>query len=224
MEDRQPPGARQPPGTKDTLPPWGRRHRSSPLATGPALTHQMRIPLPAYHRYQRKSSDCGPYSLAIVANALLDEERFDPDVVAQEMNLPSVSRGPFPGPIIRRIPNWATFPWGITDYLRQHGFRSNWRIRGSMERLLGNLREQVATMVMIGEPFKFDFDWREYTGWAHVKVVYGYEPGVGLAFVDPGFPKNPNDPWESQGIFWQDEESFVREWKNLLRIMIEVRL
>ena len=222
MENRQPPGAGQPPALGATSPPWRRHHLGSPLAMGSGLTHRMRIPLPTYHCYQRKSSDCGPYTLSIVANALLDEERFEPDVVAQELNLPTVSGGPFPRPIIRRIPNWATFPWGITDYLRQHGFRSDWRIRGSMERLLGNLREQVATMVMIGEPFRFNEG--KYIGWAHVKALYGYESGVGLAFVDPGSPKNPDDPWESKGIFWQDEESFLREWKNLFRIMIEVRL
>jgi len=222
MENRHISEAGQPAEPSDTPYPWRRHHLASPLALALGLTHEMRIPLPTYHRYQKTSFDCGPYCLSIVANALLGEERFDPDVVAEEMNLPSVSSGPFPRPVIRRIPNWATFPWGITDYLRQHGFRANWRIRGSMDRLLSNLREQVATMVMIGEPFKFDAG--KYIGWAHVKALYGCEPGVGLAFVDPGSPKNPDDPWESEGIFWQDEESFLREWKNLFRIMIEVRL
>ena len=221
MEDTRPSGPTSP-ARPAVVEPWRRHYLASPGIAGPGLTHEMRLPLSRYHRYQKESLNCGPYSLSIVANALLDEERFDPDVVAEELNRPSVASSPIPHLVIRRIPNSATFPWGIADYLRQHGFRAKWRPWGNMDRLLKNLRDQVATIVMIGEPVKFEGT--KYTGWAHVKPVYGYEEGVGLAFVDPGYPKDPDDVWGGQGIFWQDEKSFLREWANLLRIMIEVRL
>jgi len=197
------------------------------LVTGPTIplfepAYRMTTPLYEYHSYQGDTNDCGPYSLCIVANALLGERRFDPRIVAEELNHPAVNPTPLPHLIIRRIPNWATFPWGITDFLNRHGFNAEWHLRGTAERLLKNLRDNLATMVMIGEPFRFEK--RKYAGWGHVKVLYGYDPMYGYAFVDPGGMKDPSDPWESRGIFWQDETSFLRQWANLFRIYIEVSL
>ncbi|MFO7943523.1 MAG: hypothetical protein R6U51_04395 [Anaerolineales bacterium] len=53
------------------------------------IPYRMSLPLCEYHQYQgENTNDCGPTSLAIATNALLDEERFQKDQVTQEMNQP----------------------------------------------------------------------------------------------------------------------------------------
>jgi len=54
----------------------------------------------------------------------LTQRRVDGRALARELNRP---RWVGPLPFIRRIPNWATFPWGVVDALRQHGLRAEWR-------------------------------------------------------------------------------------------------
>ena len=205
-----------------TAEPWRTHLVTGPRITLSGLAYRMTTPLYEYHSYQGTTNDCGPHSTCIVANALLGEERFDPQTVAEALNHTSVSPGPFPRIIVRRIPNWATFPWGITDFLNHHDFHAKWHLRGNVERLLSNLRNDVATMVMIGEPLRFER--RKYVGWGHVKILYGYDPLYGYGFVDPGSEKDPSDPWERMGIFWQDEPSFLHQWAGLFRIYIEVTL
>ena len=224
MENRDTLASRLSRRPREELTPWSRNLVPSTLAFGAELAHEMQIPLATYHRYQGNTNDCGPFSLSIVANALLDQERFDPTVVAEEMNRITLVSRPIPHPFISRIRNWATFPWGITRYLQDHGFRAAWHVRGTPERLFANLHQQIATMVMIGEILKSDNVWFAGWGWGHVKVLYGYASQTGFAFVDPGCRKDPADPWGSRGIFWQDQVSFLREWSNLFRIFIEVSL
>ena len=202
--------------------PWRANLVTGPRVMLPQLPHKMTTPFHEYHSYQGDTNDCGAHSICIAANALLGDKRFDPGIVAEELNHPSIRRGPIPHIIVRRIPNWATFPWGITDYLNSHGFAAEWHPRGDEDRLLRNLRANVATMVTIGEPFRFEGI--RYVGWGHVKILFGYDALYGYAFVDPGCRKDPSDRWERMGIFWQDEVSFVREWAKLFRIYIEVSL
>ena len=202
--------------------PWRAHLVTGPKIAPPQLTYKMTTPLHEYHSYQGNTNDCGPHSICIVANALLGERRFDPSIVAQELNRPTVRRGPLPHIVVRRIPNWATFPWGITDFLNRHGFTAKWHLRGNADRLQDNLRADLATMVVIGEPFRFVKG--KYVGWGHVKVLSGYDALHGYAFVDPGSRKDPSDRWERIGIFWQEETSFSRQWARLLRVYIEVSL
>ena len=68
-------------------------------------------------QHQGDSNDCGPYTTATILNALLDLN-LDGSQLAQQMDKP-VWRGPLI--VIRRVPNWATFPWGIVDVMREHG-------------------------------------------------------------------------------------------------------
>ena len=63
-----------------------------------------------YHQFQGQSNDCAPHTVAIVVNALKGQEMLKGDEVAKEMNKPSLRFGLLP--LIRRIPNSATFPWG----------------------------------------------------------------------------------------------------------------
>jgi hypothetical protein len=181
----------------------------------------LRLPTPVYdyHQYQGHSNDCGATSLAIAANALLGETRFDGDRVAQEMNEWKKS---FPGLFLPRIRGWATFPWGIVQYLRMVHVRARWRPFGTVERLRRNLHAGRMTLVAIGEPLRWQD--RHYAGWAHFKVLFGYNPQRGFLFVDPGYdPTNyAFGSLERQGLFWQAEGEFKRQWRNLLGIYIEV--
>lgn len=183
----------------------------------------MRLSRPVfhYHQYQGDTNDCGPTSVAIAVNALRGESRLEGALVAQEMSRLGVEWKPFPHIVLPRIPHWATFPWGIVYYLRKQGFRARWRPFGTLKRLERNLRSDLMTMVMVGEPWRWNG--LSYTGWAHVKILFGRLPGRGMLFVDPGFPRSmKSDRLEFHGLFWQREDEFLQQWRNLLRIVIEV--
>lgn len=187
-----------------------------------AVTFHLRTPVFHYHQYQGRTDDCGPTSLAIAANALLGEERFQGPVVAQEMNAPAFEVRPFPHFVVRRIHNWATFPWGIVHYLREHDIPARWSMMGTLNKLRRNLLDDRITIVILGEPWR----WKKwcYKGWSHAKVLFGYAPGQGFLFVDPAHQRRPNNPdtWAQHGLFWQEEQEFLRQWRNVLRIRIEV--
>jgi hypothetical protein len=178
-------------------------------------------PVYRYHQYQGDTNDCGPTSVAIAVNAMLGRAELEGPTVAEEMSHLAFQWTPVPHPVVQRIPKWATFPWGIVYYLRKRGFRARWHPFGTLKRLERNLSADRLTMVMMGEPWRWEKD--GYTGWAHVKILFGQLPGRGFLFVDPGFPRSANaDRLEHYGLFWQDEETFLRQWRNLLRIFIEV--
>ena len=189
-------------------------------------------PVYHYHQYQGDTNDCGPTSVAIAVNALLGRRVLEGPVVAGEMSRVAFAWKPLPHLVVPRIPEWATFPWGITYYLRKHGFRARWRPFGTMERLERNLRADRLTMVMMGEPWKWRKvpegevrPWRRwaYNGWAHVKILFGRVPGRGFFFVDPGYARSRDrESVEHHGLFWQEEDEFLRQWRSLLRIFIEV--
>ena len=196
-----------------------------PLAAAPALggvTAHMHTQVYRYHQYQGHTNDCGPTSLAIVANALLGEERFQGPRVAREMARLAFEVRPLPHLVVRRIPNWATFPWGIAHYLRQHGIPARWRPFGTLEGLHRNLLADRITIVTIGEPLRRRK--LRYTGWAHTKVLFGHTPGEGFLFVDPAHSQSPDDSdsWKRNCLSWQEESEFLRQWRNLFRITIEV--
>ncbi len=178
-------------------------------------------PVYRYHEYQGATNDCGPTSLAIVVNALRGQRILAGSYVAREMRPLAVDWRPFPRPVVSRLPNWATFPWGMVHYLKLLGLRARWRPFGNLEKLRRNLRADRMTMVIVGEPWR----WKRwaYAGWAHVKILFGYVPGRGFLFVDPGFPRSPRpDRLEHHGLFWQAEDEFLRQWRNLMRLYVEV--
>jgi len=194
------------------------------MAVSPDLSGVQRHlikPVYRYHQYQADTNDCGPTSVAIAVNALLDQQALRGPVVAEEMSRVAFEWRPLPHLVVQRIPNWATFPWGIVRYVRKQGFRARWRPFGTLERLEQNLRRDRLTMVMTGEPWRWERG--HYTGWAHIKILFGWLPGRGFLFVDPGFPRSEKvNRLEHHGLFWQDQQTFLRQWRNLLRIFIEV--
>ena len=88
-------------------------------------------------QYQGDSNDCGPYTIATVINALL-KLQIDPSDLALEMARP-VWRGIFL--VIRRIPNWATFPWGMVDIFRVYGLKASWKLFTPIDYLIDKLKK-----------------------------------------------------------------------------------
>jgi hypothetical protein len=183
------------------------------------IRYRARTPLFQYHQFQGNTNNCGPTSLAIAANAYLGEDRFQGDQVARELDN---WRSSFPHLILPRIKNWMTFPWGIVQYLMMHGIPARWAPFGQPNKLVHNLINDRITMVVIGEVFRWNKS--TYAGWGHVKVLFGFDPDLGYVFVDPAYAKLNNDPdaWKSIGLNWQKEDTFIREWRNLMGIYIEI--
>jgi hypothetical protein len=186
------------------------------------LALHLRTPVYRYHQHQGDTNDCGPFSVAIAANAVLGEERFDGRTVAREMNRPAVRIRPFPHAILYRVRDGVTFPWGIVHYLRQHGIPARWSPFGTLSRLRRSLVGDQITLVMVAEPLRWQG--RRYAGWAHVKIPFGYAADRGFVFVDPALAPDPDAPdrWRRHGLGWQREEAFLREWRWLFRTYVEV--
>ncbi|MEA3309329.1 MAG: C39 family peptidase [Chloroflexota bacterium] len=178
-----------------------------------AMASRLSTPLHEYHQHQGTTNNCGPTSLAIAANAIRGQTQLQGPIVAQELSTPKFRVRPIPHLVIRRIPNWATFPWGIVDYLHQQGLTAHWAVGGTEERLQHNLATEQITIVLIGELWS----WRRwhYTGWAHFKVLYGFTTGRGYLFVDPA-------RGDKHGLSWQTTAEFLQQWRNLFRIYVEV--
>ena len=147
-----------------------------------------------YHQYQADTSDCAPFTVATVINAIRDQALLEGAVVAREMNGPRLRRwGPLPLPVVRRIPNSATFPWGIADELERNGIACRWRFGANREDLRRALQENRIALPIVGEWIPL---------WAHVKILAALHPNDGFGFVDAANPKAE--------IVWQNESLFKR--------------
>ena len=109
-----------------------------------------------FHQYQGQTNDCAPFTVVMVINALTGANLRGADV-AREMNRPRL-RGVIP--VVRRIPGWATFPWGIVDELERHHVRSRWRFGATDIDLFAALREQRLALPIFGERWPL---------WAHAE-------------------------------------------------------
>ena len=169
-----------------------------------------RIPVAKWHRSQGNSNDCGPYCAMFAANALRDTMIVDGDKLARVLEAPPEVRGTW---VPLRIKGWATFPWGLVRALRRLGFGARWRVGVSLRRLLDNLDRDRVTIVLVGEPFRF----RDggYAGWSHYKVLYAWDPGDSLIFVDPAAT-------DEEITSRQDLRAFLRQWTAMGRQIIEI--
>lgn len=164
-----------------------------------------KLPLVEYHQFQGKSNDCAPHTVAIVVNAYKHQKVLEGDAVAQEMNEPRLRLSLLPL-VIRRIPNWATFPWGIVDELRENGIPARWRIGATPADLQKALDEGRVPMPIIGEI--------KIPGiWAHVKPLAEIDSNRGYGFVDPAHAVAE--------ITWQPKDDFERLWKNFWHLLVE---
>jgi hypothetical protein len=153
------------------------------------------------HMFQKSSNDCGPFCVAIALKAMKDINTNGFDVSEESNKIRWV--GIFP--IIRRIPNWATFPWGLVDLLRQHGTRSRWKIFNTQENLINILNKERIAIVLIGE-------WKHK--WSHYKILVAIDEKLGLGFIDPGN--------SSSQISWQLKSDFIKQWRFLANSIIEL--
>ena len=170
---------------------------------------RLRLPLEQYHQYQALTNDCAPFTTAIVANTLTGKNLQGLEL-AEEMNRPRLAPGPIPYPVIRRIPNWATFPWGIADELRRQGVAARWRFGAQEADLRGALEENRVAMPIIGELMR----WRDgrLRLWAHVKPLFAFDPAQGWAFVDPA---------SARPVTWQGPAEFADLWRSYGHLLVE---
>jgi hypothetical protein len=164
-----------------------------------------------YHVPQGDTNDCGPHVTAMAINFCQGSYIVDAATLAREMNRPRIGRR-FPPLVVRRVPDWATFPWGIADVLRQHGLQSSWRIGASEDQLLAALRDDHLVFPIYGEPLRRK-GWR-WDGWSHVAVLIGWNPIAGeYWFVDSSRASAPTS---------RSRDEFRRLWRNMGHIMIQV--
>ncbi len=156
----------------------------------------------AAHQPQGQSNDCGPYTAAMVLRAVLGIP-IPGEELARRMNRPRRRGAAF---VVRRVPNWATFPWGVADILREHGLPARWRLLASEEELRRALPTGDILLPIIGE-------WRPRP-WAHISALVAWDERRGWGFADPQLPL-PH-------LKWRSEETFSRQWRAYFRLLVSV--
>ena len=158
------------------------------------------------HRHQRGANDCGPFSAAMVIGALGDSVVDHVDL-AREMDRPRGS-GPWGLiPLIRRVPDNATFPWGMADILRSHGLDAHSRMGMHADELAGLLDEGNLIIPIVGS-------WR-WRPWAHYIVLLARNPAHGWGFADPDR--------RSATLLWWDDAQFRRRWRAFANTAVVAR-
>ena len=158
--------------------------------------------LVANHLYQAQSNNCGPFCTAMVIN-LIKGLHIDGNDLAQSMNHPRFN---FFLPMIRRIPDYATFPWGITDSLAENGIISSWKFLNAYSDL-SNFLPQKKILVILTATYK------PLNG--HYRILASLEEDR-VGFVDPAYPVNE--------IHYQQRASFLLEWQNAFNPIITVQV
>jgi len=153
-------------------------------------------------QWQGARNDCGPYTVATVINALTGTN-IKAAELAKEMNRPAW-RGPLF--IVRRVPNWATFPWGMVDVFRQHGLPARWRAFRSEAYLRAALERGDVVMPILGE-------WRPL--WAHVMTLVAWDNNQGWGFA--------NTQYKHHNIDWWDADTVSKQWLNMGRMVVEIK-
>ncbi|HEX3053948.1 MAG TPA: hypothetical protein VHP83_25055 [Aggregatilineaceae bacterium] len=162
--------------------------------------------LAAYHITQGDTNDCGPHVVAMAVNFWTGQQTIDAHQIAQKMNRPRVKAG-LPPIVVRRIPNWATFPWGIVDMLREYGLHARWRLWASKDDLQRALREDHLVAPIFGEPF------RRRGRWSHVALLAEWNPSTAKYYFVDSARSYP------MSAYTRDE--LLRYWRNMGRIMVE---
>lgn len=154
------------------------------------------------HRHQGESNDCAPFTVSMVVGALL-QRPVQGEALARRLNRPRW-RGLLP--VVRRIPNGATFPWGVVDALREEGLPARWYILAT-ETLLRQ------TLARGGLPLPIFGAWWPRL-WAHVAVLAAWDPVRGWGFVDPAHPRAE--------VVWRSADAFRRLWGAFGRLLVVV--
>lgn len=157
----------------------------------------------ACHRYQGDSNDCGPFTVAMLVEALSGRQ-VDAAGLARRLERPRW-RGLWGFlPLVRRIPGFSTFPWGLVDALELHGLRARWQRGCNPSELRGWLDAGLGLVVLYGE-------WRPKP-WAHYVVLLAHDPALGWGVADPDRPKAE--------LRWLPEATFRRRWQAMGSIAV----
>lgn len=155
-------------------------------------------------QYQGDSNDCGPTTTATVLNAIR-KTNLEAKNLAIVMNKPR--RRGFIW-VIRRVPNWATFPWGIADVFREYGLQAKWRFGATPEYLEATLgQDNAILMPIIGS-------WRPL--WAHVMTLIAVDSQDRWGFA--------NTQFDRKDVYWMSDPSFRGKWRAMGRLLVEVQL
>ncbi|GAB4475044.1 MAG: hypothetical protein Kow0088_11530 [Anaerolineales bacterium] len=151
--------------------------------------------------HQGNRNDCAPFTAATLIHTFTDQ-RIDPIALAHEMNRIVWRHGL---PRIRRLPNWATFPWGVVDILQQYGLSARWQFLQSLPEMLNRLSTPIIYLPII-------LSWRPL--WAHILTLVAYRAGRGFGFANTQLPY--------QKIDWIAEDRFLKLWQASLRCTVIV--
>jgi hypothetical protein len=152
------------------------------------------------HQFQGNSNDCGPFCAAIALSAL--NRKADGYSLGKDLNKIQWKRG---FPKIRRIPNWATFPWGLVDLFTRNGLFARWRPFNTQARLLKNLENDMINIVIIGGLIPL---------WAHTMILVAHNADTKWGFVNPANP--------SGDTYWIENNDFIYKWTVMGRLIVEI--
>lgn len=150
---------------------------------------------------QGPTNNCGPYTTATILNTFRNTQ-LDGGKLADEMN--NIAwRGILP--VIRRLPNSATFPWGMVDVFLRHDLTASWSLFTSVEKLLAMLRAGSILMPVIGT-------WKPMS--AHVMTLIAWDKEDGFGFANTQYP--------TKDIYWLPAENFKTKWKSMGNLLVRI--
>jgi hypothetical protein len=159
---------------------------------------QFLIPL---HQYQGTSNNCGPYCTATIINYIYHSQ-ITGDSISEYMNHLHFLGWRLS---IKRIPNFATFPWGVTDTLLEYGINSQLMIFTKFEQLCDLLSKNELIIVLTAT-------FRPLT--AHYRIVVSIDDNR-LGFIDSAH--------NQYQICYQDKQSFLSGWQNTAHTIILIK-
>jgi hypothetical protein len=151
------------------------------------------------HQYQGNTNDCGPFCAAIILNALRGLH-IDGVELSHEMDKIHWHYLWF---VIRRIPGWATFPWGMVDILREYKLEASWSILTPLQQLHEKLLQRKVLLPFLGR-------WQPL--WAHIAVLVAYHDKLGWGFVNPAH--------SGKQLSWISHADFNYHWNALGNIVV----
>jgi hypothetical protein len=160
-------------------------------------------------QFQGFTNNCGPTTTAIVLNALCGLTLNGPEL-AEQMNK-MVWRGVLP--VVRRIPNSATLPWGMVDVFRSHGMKATWRIFTRTSHLFEGLARGKILMPVIGSIKPVS---------AHVMTLVAWDQKDGWGFANTAYDEHKIF-WESDPRFMQTWGSFSKSWRVTAHLLVEAK-
>ena len=154
------------------------------------------------HQYQAQSENCGPFCAAMAINAIKGSH-LDGNDLALSMNRPGFDHFLI---TIRRIPNYATFPWGIVDVLSENGIKSSWKFFSNFSDLSSLISQKNILIILTAT-------YQPLSG--HYRILASIEDDK-IGFIDPAHPE--------QDIKYQPRPSFLLEWQNAFNPLITIQV